>query len=732
MGILNLPCAKCGTPISIIKGTTTTCFNCGELNIFNDSYEIFSNYIQEIFGYPKAIESIEQDLQEKTLMERQNAIDKAFTKFLNENRSISKIIYTKIDDKAEILDKSKVITLSRSASLLALTIETYFLPHITNDFMKAQQYEIKHYAEIHALLLWGLALSIDAKEAYTIEKTKDKYIECEKLFTRIINYIEKITQESKNGKVDEEKQIALIGKDFAKLLYNITDTNPAYFIDNIEEIEAKLKNGTSRKITETKTQLLKIYEIAVNFSFINEDLRNLKLNSPEPKEEHILYNIQSVKDEIAVFKRKLKEIKQKFEDIKKKLIIIHCGNYLEYINTFIAEFNKKYREIQEIVDNTIINHIQKLIAEFSMEASEQFDLIEDMLETGLVSEENLVTKIEQQKNNLLESAATIKFFTEDLCKMAELEKLERSLINDVISATMEKKAIFDKKLYKFTRKIIDDFIEQRNEQKMTMEQQRHTFAIKLMPKIDALRKLAFNKKNIEISFPLFMELMVLSTKLEINHEQKVILLIENPNAYPLENVEASFFVPRNIMITNQLFRIDKLKPQERKELSILILPTQNGIYYLMAMVQYEDKVSKEQFWLPSVKIKITVGKPPTQEDILKELYEKYGLKDDRLKEFMEKFNPFLQEEPLKEYDSEVTIEKVPLYKQDQFFEDKFKFDEDNMEYSQKNYESEEEDIELEGETEDDMDDIEDGYEDEDDGGEESEEIEKDSKTPKKN
>ena len=712
MGHLNLPCAKCGIPISIIKGTTTTCFNCGELNIFNDSFDIFSNFIQELFGYAKAIEEVEQDVQESTLLERQNAIDKAFTKFINENRSVNKILYTKIDDKADVLDKLKILNLSKNASLLALTIENYMLPHIKNEYFKVQQKEIKTFLEINALLLWALSLSVEAKEAYNIEKTKDKYIQCEKQFARTLSVIEKLSQESQNGKVEEEKLIASIGKEFAKLLYNITDTNPAYFIDNTEEIEAKLKNGTSRKITETNTQLLKIYDIAVNFSFINEDLRTLKFSAPEPKEEHILYNLQSIKDEIIVYKRKLKEIKDKFGDIKKKLVILHCGNYLEYINTFIAEFNKKYRDIQEIIDNTITNHVQKLIAEFSLEASEQFDLIEDMLKTGLVSQENLVAKIEQQKINLLETATNIKLYTEELTKLAELETLDKPLLNDVLTATMEKKAIFDKKIYKFTRKLIDDFVEQRNDQKMTLEQQRNHFSIKLMPKIDALKKLAFNRKNIEVSLPLLMELMVLTTKLEINHEQKVILLIENPNPYQLDNVEASFFVPNNIKITNQLFKMEKLKPYERKEFSVLILPTENGIYYIMAMVQYEDKVSKEQFWLPSVKIKITVGKPPTQEDILKELYEKYGLKDERLKEFMEKFNPFSQEEPLKEYDSDVTIEKVPLYKQDQFFEDKFSFDEENMDFAQKNYDEIEEEIELEEESED-TDDDEETDEDED-------------------
>lgn len=253
--------------------------------------------------------------------------------------------------------------------------------------------------------------------------------------------------------------------------------------------------------------------------------------------------------------------------------------------------------------------------------------------------------------------------------------------------------------------MIDDFVELRNNNRMTIEEQRNHFSIKLMPKIEALKKLAFNKKNIELSYPILMELMVLSTKMEINSEQKVFIIIENPNSYPLSNIEASFFVPKNIMITNQLFKLDKIKPYEKKEFSLLIMPTQNGIYYIMAMVQYEDKVSKEQFWLPSVKIKITVGKPPTEQDILKELYEKYGMKDDKIKEFMEKFNPFIQEESLKEYDTDVEIQKVPVYKQDEFFEEKFQFDEDDMEYVQKNYDSndEDDDIEIEGEDDEDED-----------------------------
>ena len=112
----------------IIKGTTTSCFNCGEVNIFNDSFDIFSNYIQELFGYAKAIEELEHELPEQTLMERQNAIENAFTKFINDNRNIT-IICTKIDDKRNI-DIPKLHWLK--CAMLALSMENYLIPASEN------------------------------------------------------------------------------------------------------------------------------------------------------------------------------------------------------------------------------------------------------------------------------------------------------------------------------------------------------------------------------------------------------------------------------------------------------------------------------------------------------------------------------------------------------------------------------------------------------------------------
>lgn len=445
MGHLNLPCAKCGYPNMIIKGTTTSCFNCGEVNIFNDSFDIFSNYIQELFGYAKAIEELEHELPEQTLMERQNAIENAFTKFINDNRNINKIICTKIDDKATNIDIPKTYKLAKTAALLALSMENYLIPHLKIEILKNKQEEIRLYLQIHSFLLRALAISGEAKEAYNIEKTKEKYVESEKQFIKLINFINKSNQDNPNLKFEEEMLEAVVGKEFSILLTNITDTSPVYFIEDIENIEIKLKDQTSRKIIETKAQLLKIYEVATNFSFINEDLRNLKLYPPEIKEEHILYNIQSAKDDLSIHKRKIHEIKEKFEDIKKKLIVIHCGNYLDYLKSYISEFNVRYREAQEVVDTTIINYVHKMIAEFSIESSEQFDLIEEMLDAGIFSQDSLLPKVEQQKNVLLDTAANIERFTNDLSSLAELQKLDKMFRPEIFQAIVDKKVIFDKK-----------------------------------------------------------------------------------------------------------------------------------------------------------------------------------------------------------------------------------------------------------------------------------------------
>ena len=390
-------------------------------------------------------------------------------------------------------------------------------------------------------MLRALAISGEAEEAYNIEKTKEKYVESEKQFIKLINFINKSNQDNPNLKFEEEMLEAVVGKEFSILLTNITDTSPVYFIEDIENIEIKLKDQTSRKIIETKAQLLKIYEVATNFSFINEDLRNLKRYPPEIKEEHILYNIQSAKDDLSIHKRKIHEIKEKFEDIKKKLIVIHCGNYLDYLKSYISEFNVRYREAQEVVDTTIINYVHKMIAEFSIESSEQFDLIEEMLDAGIFSQDSLLPKVEQQKNVLLDTAANIERFTNDLSSLAELQKLDKMFRPEIFQAIVDKKVIFDKKIFKFAKKMIDDFVELRNN-KWTIENKK-SFLNQIMPKNRGVKKTGVQKKNIELP----TDLNGVWFSHEMNNSNKKFHYNKNPNSYPLA-ILRHLLVPK-IMIT---------------------------------------------------------------------------------------------------------------------------------------------------------------------------------------
>ena len=116
----------------------------------------------------------------------------------------------------------------------------------------------------------------------------------------------------------------------------------------------------------------------------------------------------------------------------------------------------------------------------------EFDLIEDV-DAGIFSQDSLLPKVEQQKNVLLDTAANIERFTNDLSSLAELQKLDKMFRPEIFQAIVDKKVIFDKKIFKFAKKMIDDFVELRNNNRMTIEEQRNHFSIKLMPKIEALK-----------------------------------------------------------------------------------------------------------------------------------------------------------------------------------------------------------------------------------------------------
>ena len=89
-----------------------------------------------------------------------------------------------------------------------------------------------------------------------------------------------------------------------------------------------------------------------------------------------------------------------------------------------------------------------------------------------------------------------------------------------------------------------------------------------------------------------MELLLITTIMEMERpkhpvDYQVFLLLENPNTVPLENVGITFFVPNSFRIKTRIMEIGKIKPHQKIRTSTNVIPTVEGRFYIMAMVQYE-------------------------------------------------------------------------------------------------------------------------------------------------
>jgi hypothetical protein len=109
--------------------------------------------------------------------------------------------------------------------------------------------------------------------------------------------------------------------------------------------------------------------------------------------------------------------------------------------------------------------------------------------------------------------------------------------------------------------LIDKFIEERDEKGYTIEEQRDKFNLEFRPLLDNLIRESFTITEDQIPYPIFIELVMLTTQLEVDKEYKVFFIIENPAKLSIDDVNVSFFVPNTFKIRTRQYKIGKMKPE---------------------------------------------------------------------------------------------------------------------------------------------------------------------------
>lgn len=621
MPFITLPCTKCGAALPITRGSMVQCFACGMKNVFVESFDELSRFVIDAFGYPKTIEEIEAQIDQKTIDERMLVIDKLFNQYLSQSRQLEYVILSKLD-KTEL--PPDIGDLGKMIGKLGIVLDAYLIPHLTNDLQKQQYSEMSALCVIRNAMITALILTIEAKKTYKVEDAKRFYANALGNYQRVQEFAEKFAQLYPHMGFEDEKQLAKASEKFCKVITEMLTSSPSYFTDELEEIEAIIKDISDSRANTLKKQVLAFYHLGTAIQFIFDDIRKQEpFKGLAVITERVLFYTRELKENFALAKKWVLDIEDRFRQIQSQLMMLHCGQTLPYLDDYRKEFQLRYEELRQAYNNTLSRYVAITLSDFELELSESFELIESLIDDPSTPPEEIVVQFEKDRHELLVLAETVKSLLFDILKNAINEDLISTHSLEIVTSLSDKNATFDKKILKFINKLIEEFIDLRNTKRLRIEDQRSTFNITYFPIIERLMKSAFIIRLVDIPLPVFMELIILSTSMDVEKDYRIVLLIENPSPITLTNVGVSFFVPNSFRIKTRIMDVGKMRPGQKLSISTNVIPTIEGKFYLMAMLQYEH--SKESFWTPTIKIPLIVGHPEKEEDLLKELYKKYGV-----------------------------------------------------------------------------------------------------------
>ena len=321
-------------------------------------------------------------------------------------------------------------------------------------------------------------------------------------------------------------------------------------------------------------------------------------------------------------------LENRYKTAQQKYLALHCGQFLPYLDDYRGQFQLEYEDLLHIYNDLLSRYVSITLSDMELELSDAFELIETLMDEESTPADEIIDQFEKQNFEILTLGESVKTFLFDLLKMAIDEDLMHTYSLEIVSGISEKSAVFDKKVLKYIDHLIESFINERNNKRLAIGDQRSLFQLQYEPKIERLVKTSFTLELSSIHFPIFMELLLMTTIMEMERpkhpvDYQVFLLLENPNTVPLENVGITFFVPNSFRIKTRIMEIGKIKPHQKIRTSTNVIPTVEGRFYIMAMVQYEH--TKESFWMPTIKQQVTVGHPEKHEEVFRDIYKKYGV-----------------------------------------------------------------------------------------------------------
>src|SRR6056297_932606 len=301
MSITSLPCVNCGVNLPITKGSTVQCFSCGTTNGYTESLDLLTDVLLDLFGYQGKFEEINDSVSKNTIQKRMLEIDKNFNKLLSESRQIDLIVITKLD--SFLSEDTDIQKLRKHLGLLAIIIEQFLVPLLDND-LQAQQYnEMISLLKIRNIQLSGLIFTQKAKDAYQVDDSQSFYYQAQKNFAQAKNYAQEFAKEY-HVDFQSEESLSDCAEKFCALLEDFTTNNPAYFADELEELELKLKDLTDARAITLKKQVITFYNLGTSLMFLLEEMREKKpFKALKIQYERIPFYTQEIKEDFYAAKR---------------------------------------------------------------------------------------------------------------------------------------------------------------------------------------------------------------------------------------------------------------------------------------------------------------------------------------------------------------------------------------------------------------------------------------------
>jgi hypothetical protein len=602
--VSHLPCIKCGASSSIVEGSLHQCFFCGTKSVYSESINLLNKYSAEVLNIPSVLDISEEPNAEE-IGNRRSQIESYFHEINSKFYEYKYFILTKLEE--EKLENEKILNLIQATGNLELIVEELLMPHLTDEMAKKNIQEIVVLTHVFNKSLLGMYFSNLAKEKFQLEDCSKYYEFAERNYQNIIEYSDKIKLDSPSFDVNKTKALYTIVVDFTIILRNILSENPTYSSEKLEDLLEDLDKIEEKNVQALNlySQIEQIYHLGRDTSLLLEELRVADIISTiNPFQENLIFNAEENIEKLDKIKSWLEDTSETYQEYQKKLLRLHSGKLIEYLETYRTEFTNRKKKNIEKYDNLLDDIINKALGDYNLETMEILDIISDIITKLDLSNEIIVQRFEIEHDDLIKMDESLKAFILSLVKATINKDLETEYYTELIKLISEKHSDFDNRILKYINTLLKNFEDLRNEKILSMEEQRNIFLLELKPNVSRLIDASFTLKEEYIPYPLFIEIIMLTKKLAVNNPEEITVLVENPSTTEIKNVNISFFMPKSFQSKLRFAQLRKINPLDIRKIETEIVPTETGIFHFMVMIEYNH--TGESFWMPSIRIELEV------------------------------------------------------------------------------------------------------------------------------